>query len=69
MKEQGFGLLGPNEEGPYHIQVVLRPSTYELETIGGTICETPDKLLNYEPRLCEFRGIILCNVITIYKEN
>ena len=36
-KEVNAGILGPNWEGPYSIAEVLRPGTYRLKRINGTV--------------------------------
>lgn len=36
-KPVGFGMLGPNWEGPYHIIKETRPDTYQIEDMIGKL--------------------------------
>ncbi|KAL5581592.1 hypothetical protein UlMin_014034 [Ulmus minor] len=40
-KEKGVGVLGPNWEGPYRVRAIIRPGTYELETLEGRVLGNP----------------------------
>ncbi|KAL5578806.1 hypothetical protein UlMin_011248 [Ulmus minor] len=40
-KEKGVGVLGPNWEGPYRVRTIIRPGTYELETLEGRVLSNP----------------------------
>ncbi|KAL5549045.1 hypothetical protein UlMin_004276 [Ulmus minor] len=40
-KEKGVGVLGPNWEGPYRVRAIIRPGTYELETLEGRVLSNP----------------------------
>ncbi|KAL5545199.1 hypothetical protein UlMin_008983 [Ulmus minor] len=40
-KEKGVGVLGPNWEGPYRVRTIIRPGTYELETLEGRVLGNP----------------------------
>ncbi|KAL5545130.1 hypothetical protein UlMin_008914 [Ulmus minor] len=40
-KEKGVGVLGPNWEGPYRVRAIIRPGTYELETLEGRVLDNP----------------------------
>ncbi|KAL5551203.1 hypothetical protein UlMin_001379 [Ulmus minor] len=40
-KEKGVGVLGPNWEGPYRVRAIIRPGTYELETLEGRALGNP----------------------------
>ena len=40
-KEKGVGVLGQNWEGPYHVYAIIRPRTYELETLEGRVLSKP----------------------------
>ncbi|KAL5546721.1 hypothetical protein UlMin_006408 [Ulmus minor] len=40
-KEKEVGILGPNWEGPYRVRAIIRPGTYELETLEGRVLGNP----------------------------
>ncbi|KAL5571888.1 hypothetical protein UlMin_021485 [Ulmus minor] len=40
-KDKGVGVLGPNWEGPYRVRAIIRPGTYELETLEGRVLGNP----------------------------
>ena len=40
-KEKEVGVLGPNWEGLYRVSSIIRPRTYELETLEGHILGNP----------------------------
>ena len=35
--DQAAGVVGPNWEGPYHIEEVLQPGTYKLARLNGDL--------------------------------
>ena len=40
-KEKVVGVLGPNWEGPKRVCAIIRPRTYELETLEGRVLGNP----------------------------
>ena len=40
-EEARFGVLGPNWEGPYKVQGVLKSGVYKLENLDGKLINNP----------------------------